>query len=77
MGAVAGDAGDLTGSRRTSCAEIGIGGILERNLHQIGRGSGTTEEIAAQLAAFADIGWRWGGNWNTLKDWMHFSRSGR
>ena len=27
--------------------------------------------------AFADIGWRWGGNWNTLKDWMHFSRSGR
>jgi hypothetical protein len=27
--------------------------------------------------AFADIGWSWGGNWNTLKDWMHFSRSGR
>ncbi len=27
--------------------------------------------------AFADIGWRWGGNWSTLKDWMHFSRSGR
>ena len=26
--------------------------------------------------AFADIGWRWGGNWTTLKDWMHFSRSG-
>lgn len=23
--------------------------------------------------AFADIGWGWGGNWNTLKDWMHFS----
>lgn len=27
--------------------------------------------------AFADIGWGWGGNWNTLKDWMHFSFSGR
>jgi hypothetical protein len=27
--------------------------------------------------AFADIGWSWGGNWNTLKDWMHFSSSGR
>ena len=26
--------------------------------------------------AFADIGWSWGGNWNTLKDWMHFSKSG-
>lgn len=27
--------------------------------------------------AFADIGWGWGGDWNTLKDWMHFSESGR
>jgi len=27
--------------------------------------------------AFADIGWEWGGNWNTLKDWMHFSTTGR
>jgi len=27
--------------------------------------------------AFADIGWSWGGNWNTLKDWMHFSTTGR
>ena len=26
--------------------------------------------------AFAEIGWGWGGNWNSLKDWMHFSRSG-
>ena len=28
------------------------------------------------VEAFADIGWAWGGNWNTLKDWMHFSASG-
>ncbi|HEX6233030.1 MAG TPA: M15 family metallopeptidase [Jiangellaceae bacterium] len=27
--------------------------------------------------AFASIGWRWGGNWNSSKDWMHFSQSGR
>lgn len=27
--------------------------------------------------AFAEIGWHWGGHWRTLKDWMHFSRSGR
>ncbi len=27
--------------------------------------------------AFADIGWAWGGNWNTLKDYMHFSATGR
>lgn len=27
--------------------------------------------------AFAEIGWPWGGHWRTLKDWMHFSQSGR
>ncbi|MCP3974440.1 MAG: M15 family metallopeptidase [bacterium] len=26
--------------------------------------------------AFAAIGWSWGGDWNTLKDWMHFSQNG-
>jgi hypothetical protein len=26
---------------------------------------------------FASIGWGWGGNWNSSKDWMHFSQSGR
>jgi len=26
--------------------------------------------------AFAAIGWEWGGNWRTLKDWMHFSADG-
>jgi hypothetical protein len=28
------------------------------------------------VQAFAAIGWGWGGNWNSLKDWMHFSLSG-
>ena len=26
--------------------------------------------------AFDRIGWGWGGEWSTAKDWMHFSRSG-
>lgn len=29
------------------------------------------------VEAFADIGWTWGGDWASLKDWMHFSSSGR
>ncbi len=28
------------------------------------------------VAAFAEMGWAWGGDWNSLKDWMHFSASG-
>ena len=27
-------------------------------------------------AAFAALGWGWGGRWSSLKDWMHFSRDG-
>ena len=26
---------------------------------------------------FADIGWGWGGDWSTTRDWMHFSDNGR
>jgi hypothetical protein len=28
------------------------------------------------VSAFAEMGWPWGGNWRSLKDWMHFSQSG-
>lgn len=31
----------------------------------------------AIIEAFTRIGWEWGGNWTTLKDWMHFSENGR
>ena len=31
----------------------------------------------AVTAAFAEIGWGWGGDWNTVKDWQHFSANGR
>ena len=29
------------------------------------------------VKAFAAIGWKWGGHWNSLKDYQHFSKSGR
>jgi hypothetical protein len=29
------------------------------------------------VRSFAAIGWRWGGDWHTLKDYMHFSLTGR
>jgi hypothetical protein len=28
------------------------------------------------VTAFAEIGWRWGGDWSSPKDYMHFSLSG-
>jgi len=29
------------------------------------------------VGAFAAVGWSWGGAWTSLKDYQHFSRSGR
>lgn len=29
------------------------------------------------VRSFAEIGWGWGGNWRTIKDYMHFSLTGR
>jgi len=29
------------------------------------------------VAAFREIGWSWGGDWNSLKDYQHFSLTGR
>ena len=29
------------------------------------------------VRSFARIGWRWGGDWTSLKDYMHFSLTGR
>lgn len=29
------------------------------------------------VRAFARIGWKWGGEWSTAKDYQHFSASGR
>lgn len=45
---------------------------LDRSDPQSGMIAGGDEVVQA----FADIGWGWGGYWNSLKDWMHFSLSG-
>lgn len=29
------------------------------------------------VSMFDDLGWEWGGNWVTARDWMHFSENGR
>lgn len=29
------------------------------------------------VQSFAKIGWKWGGNWKSLKDYQHFSKGGR
>ena len=29
------------------------------------------------VSAFAKQGWKWGGDWKSLKDWQHFSAGGR
>lgn len=29
------------------------------------------------IAAFASIGWSWGGNWSSLKDYQHFAKHNR
>ena len=31
----------------------------------------------AAVKAFASVGWEWGGDWRSSKDYMHFSRNGR
>ena len=36
---------------------------------------GMIETQKAIVNRFAKIGWAWGGNWGTFKDWMHFSPS--
>ncbi len=33
------------------------------------------EDVAVQ--AFAAIGWKWGGNWTSPRDYQHFSATGR
>lgn len=29
------------------------------------------------VAAFRELGWKWGGHWSSLKDYQHFSASGK
>lgn len=41
------------------------------------RGPGMVHPGDIVVRSFAKIGWEWGGNWTTLKDYMHFSLTGR
>jgi len=38
---------------------------------------GMIEPGGPAVRAFAAIGWGWGGTWNSLKDYQHFSQNGR
>jgi D-alanyl-D-alanine carboxypeptidase len=37
---------------------------------------GMIEENGPVVRAFASVGWEWGGNWETVKDYQHFSQNG-
>jgi hypothetical protein len=37
---------------------------------------GMVVDPGVAVKAFAEIGWKWGGHWNSHKDWMHFSAGG-
>ena len=37
---------------------------------------GMIEENGPVVRAFASIGWEWGGDWENLKDYQHFSQNG-
>ncbi len=39
--------------------------------------AGIVTENSVAVSAFDDIGWGWGGRWNSLKDYQHFSRNDR
>ena len=41
------------------------------------RGDQRTGMVTASVVErFAEMGWGWGGNWNSASDWMHFSDTG-
>jgi hypothetical protein len=44
-----------------------------RSLHR----KGMIHDGDIVVRSFAAIGWEWGGHWHTLKDYMHFSLTGR
>jgi hypothetical protein len=46
---------------------------LERSWHR----PGMVQPGSVAVRAFARIGWSWGGAWQSLKDYQHFSATGR
>lgn len=49
------------------------GAYLDRSWHR----PGMIRPNGVVVRAFADIGWSWGGDWRTLKDYQHFTATGR
>lgn len=41
------------------------------------KGPGLVEAEGAVVRIFRENGWKWGGNWRSLKDYQHFSANGR
>lgn len=48
-----------------------------RYLDRTSTDPGVIHDGDAAVTAFAREGWRWGGHWSSLKDYQHFSPSGR
>jgi len=46
---------------------------IDRSLNE----QGMLQPDSLVVQAFAEIGWSWGGSWNSLKDYQHFSANGR
>jgi hypothetical protein len=49
----------------------------DRYLDRTKRRPGMIHDRGAVVRAFAAIGWEWGGHFRSLKDYMHFSATGR
>ena len=52
---------------------LGSGRYVDRSLGE----PGMITERDVVTNAFDSIGWNWGGRWQTLQDYQHFSASGR
>jgi D-alanyl-D-alanine carboxypeptidase-like protein len=60
----------VSGGRTSHAASVPY---LNRSLHR----PGMAYEGGVLVNSFRAIGWGWGGNWTGIKDYQHFSRSGR
>jgi hypothetical protein len=47
--------------------------FVDRSIHS----PGVIHAGGVVVRAFENIGWGWGGNWSSIKDYMHFSATGR
>ena len=60
----------VSGGRTSHSASVPY---LDRSRHR----QGMAHEGGALVRAFDAIGWGWGGRWTSVKDYQHFSASGR